>query len=291
MGTFENIEDVMKGVLPWQIRYYIKYLEAKFPVVKIPFKSVSDISYYNHVLNGFIDSYGGASKIQGKVICELGPGQYLTHGAILYQMGAKMTYLIDIADLAKSHDKDVIPQNIKLDSRYEKIRKLPRPAIGEKWDTYIHKVNTFYYTGGLSDYANIPDNSVDFVFSNAVFEHVRKNILKKTMQEVCRFMKIGGIGCHIVDLRDHFGGAKNNLRFKESYWEDEIHYRMDNYTNRLSCTEITEICEEVGLSVIGLEKENYEKIPISRKNLAGEFRNMPAEDLMVRSFKIMVKKN
>lgn len=90
----------------------------------------------------------------------------------------------------------------------------------------------------IGDFAHV-DNS-------AVLEHIRKNIFMDSIDYMSRFMRAGGMCYHTVDFTDHMGGGKNQLRFPELVWEDEDHYRMDNYTNRIQFPEISKAKELLG---------------------------------------------
>ena len=290
MTKLESIKTKLKGVIPWQLRYHMKLFEAVHPSFHLPMKFNQDVSHYNEVLYEYLERIGGVDAVNGKTVCELGPGQFLTHAALLYQLGAENTYLLDIDDLAKSTESKVKTKDIRLKDSSARKCKLPRLQEDETWSTYIKKVGGIYQTDGLNGYKKIPDNSVDFVISDAVFEHIRKKIFVESISEMYRFSRCGGISCHIVDLRDHFGGGKNQLRFSEETWEDEAHYRMDNYTNRLSCKEICEICENVGFQIMKLERSLYEKMPIKRAELDVRFNDMDDTELMTAAFMIMMKK-
>lgn len=117
---------------------------------------------------------------------------------------------------------------------------------------YLRKINGLYSINGLEGYREVADDSVDYLFSFAVLVHVRKRTFEDTMKETYRFMKSGGMAYHTVDYKDHLGGKKNQLRFRESVWEDETHYRMDNYTNRLACSEMCQILEDIAFKLKGL---------------------------------------
>lgn len=67
-----------------------------------------------------------------------------------------------------------------------------------------------YLSNGLSSLKAIADGSVDFIFSQAVLEHVRRHEFLETMQECYRILRAGGSASHSVDLKDHLGGAKQS---------------------------------------------------------------------------------
>ncbi len=288
-GT-ERVKAIIKNAIPWQARYRIKLFEAKHQGIYLPMKSKQDVPHYNEVLWEFVERFGGVDALNQKVICEMGPGEFLTHAALLYQIGVEKTYLLDIADLARSTEYPVKPQDIVLADKTIRKRKLPSIRPDEKWNTYLARINGIYATDGLEGYYSIPDNSVDIVFSDAVFEHIRKNIFCETIHEMNRFMKRGALACHIVDLRDHLGGAKNNLRFSEAIWEDDVHYQMDNYTNRLTCGQIIETCKSESLELLDLKREYYDSMPIKRNQLDVGFQSISDEELMTKTFIFTLRK-
>lgn len=289
MSKLEKTKTTIKNIIPWQLRYQIKLYEASHGFY-LPMKSKQDIEHYNDVLYEILDRLGGIDCVDGKTVCEIGPGEYLTHAALLYQLGVAGSYLLDIEDLASSPTKVVVSAEVGLKDNGWRKQRLPKFDNNEKWNTYLRKINCSYNINGLDGYKEIENNSVDFIFSDAVFEHIRKNIFVDTIKEMYRFSKMGGVSYHIVDLRDHMGGGKNHLRFKEAEWEDEIHYRMDNYTNRLTCAEICKICEDVGFREIVVNRSFYNSMPLKRNDLTDSFKQMDEEEIMTKSFTIRMVK-
>ena len=62
-------------------------------------------------------------------------------------------------------------------------------------------------TNGLESWSEIEDESIDFIFSQAVLEHIPKNDFRQTMIECHRILKQNGVISHTIDLKDHLGGA------------------------------------------------------------------------------------
>lgn len=288
MNTKELVKRFIKNIIPWRARYLMKLFEAETGV-SLPMKYKADNEeYYQH----FFDLMGdlGASDLRGKRVCELGPGQKLTHAPLVWQLGGEGCYFLDIADLASADSEVVLDKYTSLPQGMEPVKGLPEVSEGERWSEYLEKLGSVYYTKGFEDYPKIPDGSVDYLISDAVFEHIRKNIFRDTIRETYRFMAPGGRACHIVDLKDHFGGGKNNLRFPDSRWEDEAHYRMDNYTNRLTCQEICQICRECGFRVVSCRRRLFKKPPLPRRALAEQFRDMPDRELRTADFLLILEK-
>lgn len=283
----EKIKAKIKDLIPWQVRYALKIYEAKGH--RIPFKYHNEYEAYTNAFYGML-SGAGIDDLEGKVVCELGVGEYFSHALLEYQMGAEHEYMLEIEDYAGLDSNAFFKEPYLLSDKFEKKRVLPRPEGNEAWREYLEKINATYMVNGLDGYKEIPDDSVDYCFSDAVFEHIRKPVFTETIREIYRFMRSGGVSYHIIDFRDHIGGGKNHLRISEDKWEDGLHYKMDNYTNRLSLSEILSILGVAGFSKIDVQKIYYDRMPLKRNQLAEEFKNISDEDLMIKVAKIKMIK-
>lgn len=287
--NLEKVKMAVKYLLPWQLRYFIKLQEAKGNIY-LPkgIKQKSDIKGYNDAFYEFLASLR-KYDLSGNIFCEMGPGHFLTHAALAYQLGCEKAILLEIGDFA-GIDTKVDFKDIQLKPGIAAIKKLPQVSGTEIWRQFLGMIDAEYYTDGIYGYERIVDDEVDYVYSGMVLEHVRKNIFKQTLSQMYRFMKPGAVCFHLVDLRDHFGGKKNQLRFPEAVWEDKVHYRMDNYTNRLSCREICEIFMDTGFEIIRLKKRKFKSLPVNRKHLDAAFREYSDEDLLIAEFIIIARK-
>ena len=97
---------------------------------------------------------------------------------------------------------------------------------------------------------------------------------------------------HVVDFKDHLGGALNNMRFSSSLWEKEWFASYSGfYTNRIRLQEMIAICEEIGFMVDVVNLERWDSLPIERKHLADEFTNLKDEDLKVSGAHLVMRLN
>lgn len=289
MAMFETVKRSIKNCIPWRLRYFIKLQEGK-GYIKIPevIKQRRSIEEYNKPF------YDALEKLEicnfaGKIVCEMGPGEFVSHAFIEYQLGADREILLEIADFADIKSL-ADRKKMQLKASYSPLKSLSKLDAGESWIECLDKINATYSINGLDGYKEIPDVSVDFVFSFAVLEHIRKKIFVETFKEVFRFMRFGGVAYHTVDFTDHFGGGKNQLRFSDLAWEDDAHYNMYNYTNRIPCTEMCEILTNIGFEIMKIERVFYKKLPISRSGLSLEFNDISQEDLMTQNAVIILKK-
>ncbi len=183
----EYIKRFAKNCIPWRLRYFLKLQEAKGNF-KFPenIKQKSLIEEYNNIFYNALKVLE-IKDFREKSVCEMGPGQFLSHAFLEYQLGAEKEVLLEIADFANV-DSPADKSLLSLVNDYDYVRRLPELEDGETWRTYLQKIHAIYRTDGLNGYKSVPDESIDFLFSFAVLEHIRKNIFVDTMQETFRFM-------------------------------------------------------------------------------------------------------
>ena len=285
----ERIKRCMKHCLPWKLRYFIKLQEAKGNI-RLPdgLKQKRSWREYNDAFYKALEVLK-IRDFRGKSVCEMGPGQYLLHPFLEYQLGADREVLLEIDDFADEYAQ-IDMAGLSLEHEYEAVRMLPEQMDGASWHSCLKRINAAYKTNGLTGYREIPDGSMDYVFSFSVLEHIRKREFAETLREVYRFLSPGGVSYHAVDFTDHFGGKKNHLRFTESVWEDEVHYKMDNYTNRLSCSEMCSMMKEIGFTVLKVRRKQFCRLPVSRRHLYEGFAEISRKDLMTAGAVIIAVK-
>lgn len=224
-------------------------------------------------------------KHGGFTMLELGPGDSLFSAVIARSFGASTVYLVDGGPFATA-DFSAYARML------EHLRSEGLPVSDRSMtstDELLAECNAIYLTSGLSSLREIPDKSVDFIYSNAVFEHIRREEFKPTMAELRRIVRDNGIGSHCIDLRDHIDGALNNLRFSEHFWEGDRMQRIGCYTNRIRYSEMLDILSEVGFDVEVVSKEQWQRLPTKKSKMQPEFRKMNDEDLSVAVFDVELR--
>ena len=150
-------------------------------------------------------------------------------------------------------------------------------------------MNSKYYVDGLDSFSKIESNTIDYIFSQAVLEHVKKKDFTKLMGENRRIIKDSGLISHSVDLKDHLSYSLNNLRFSESIWESKFMSRGSFYTNRIGFDEMIGHFNAAKFNVDLKDVTRWNKLPIPRKRMALPFKNLPEENLLVSEFKVLLK--
>ena len=174
---------------------------------------------------------------------------------------------------------------------YAGAEGLPAPELktADTIEEVLHRCGSTYMTGGLASYREIPDASVDFVWSQAVLEHVRRGEFLELLQELRRILKPDGVSTHQVDLKDHLGGALNNMRLGSGFWEKDWVANSGFYTNRIRFREMCALFREVGFSVDVRKTSRWAEVPTPRRALAAEFQHFSEEDLLVSDFFIVLR--
>ena len=286
-----------------KLRWYLK-IPLKFILARIPlshqtwyrlgiFKhgKMQDFSYAQGVFTAHLARAGLLEKEKNidKVVMELGPGESLFSALLARAYGFKRALLVDVGAFALPGLN--VYQSF---SQWLANQGLPCPSISNctSVDSMLAILDSQYLTDGLKSLRNLPDDSVDFLFSQAVLEHVRKDDLVDTIRECWRILKPGGIITHEVDFKDHLEESLNNLRFSDLLWEADWMASSGFYTNRIRFGEMLEIFKIQGFEIAVLHKEEWSTVPIPQKYMQPRFRTIPDSDLKVSSAIIrLYKKN
>jgi hypothetical protein len=229
---------------------------------------------------------GVARRNKGFAVLELGPGDSLCTVLIAVAYGATRCYLVDDGDYAnrdvngyKGMAKDLARQGFKL----------PPLEEARSVDEILSACHATYLTNGLASLRELRSGTVDFIFSNAVLEHVRRRELPELLGQMRRVLKRHGRCSHRIDLQDHLGGALNNLRFSEPVWESSLMAQSGFYTNRLRFSEMLNLFEEAGFTVEVKQTLRWTSIPTPRHKLDKRFQSLSEDDLLVYGFDAILR--
>ncbi|HAC66287.1 MAG TPA: methyltransferase, partial [Cyanothece sp. UBA12306] len=186
----------------------------------------------DYVYRVFKQHFDKAKLGSGFISLELGPGDSLSSGIVSKALGCSKSYLVDSGNFAMNNI-EIYQKMIDYLNQEKKYSLNQISSINELLNTY----SVEYLTEGLTALKNIPDKSVDLIWSQAVLEHIRKSEFLETMLELRRIIRDNGICSHKVDLKDHLQKALNNLRFSEQVWESDFMSQSGFYTNRIRYTQ------------------------------------------------------
>jgi hypothetical protein len=280
----------MRELVPWWARIGAKLVLSRAPVNYAFWRRLGifqhgQMHHPAYALAAFREHFARAHVSPGTefVALELGPGDSLASAIIAAAHGAKHTHLIDVGPYA----------TMRLGAYHELCDYLRGQGLEPPDLSSVHDINSLlrvchasYGTRGLDSLREVPAGSVDFIWSNAVLEHVRRGMFAEFIGETRRVVRSGGVCSHQIDLQDHLGGALNNLRLPSRWWEAEWMARSGFYTNRLRMSDIIRSFEQAGFRVRVLDTSCWSKLPTPRHALAAEFRAYECADLLVRSFAV-----
>lgn len=226
-------------------------------------------------------------KGSGFVALELGPGDSCASAIIANAHGAVSCYLVDAGDFAVN--EIAAYRGVIEELKVAGIAAKNMDDCKSKADL-LARVGGIYLTDGLASLQSVPADSVDFVWSHAVLEHVRKGEFDDTLHELHRIMRSGGVASHRVDLTDHLGGSLHNMRIPSSSWEKSWMAKSGFYTNRIRYSDMIDRFKAAGFEVNVLQVDRWDEPPVKQRKLAKEFSNLSHEDLCISSFDVVLRK-
>ena len=180
--------------------------------------------------------------------------------------------------------------------RYQKMatylggKDLESPDVGnvDSISSLLERCSARYLTNGLKSLRSLPSSSVDFIWSQAVMEHVRRSEFLDTIVELRRIVRDDGACSHRIDLRDHLGGRLNNLRFSEQVWESDFMSTSGFYTNRIRFPKMMDLFREAGFEPKVMQKDTWDQLPTARSLMDEAFRGYSDNDLCVSGFDVVL---
>lgn len=284
----------MTNLIPWWMKIGIKTVWSRLPVDYSLWKRLGlfrhglmdNPEYVNNVFSQHWNRVEFARKGDRCHAMELGCGDSLASCQIANTYKVKKYYMVDAGKFA-SMDIDLY-KSVARQLRSKGISVTDLEGCNSVADM-LKKMNAEYLTSGLASLRSIPANSVDFIWSQAVLEHVRRDEFQETMNELRRIVRQDGVVSHRVDLKDHLGGALNNLRFPKTWWESPFMASSGFYTNRIRFREMLDSMRLAGFDVTVTRVSKWDRLPTPKSKMAPEFRSMPDDDLLVKGFDVVLR--
>ena len=297
----------LRGLVPWWLRICSKIMLSRLPVEYSTWKRLrlfehGTMDQPEKALEIFVSLAKTAGVLQemgnriyltsglnrpGSSVLEIGPGDSLASALIAKSLGVGKTCLADAGNFIT---KDIGPY-LKLAAYLGKFNlSVPWSTPPDSYDDIVRSCNATYLVEGLDSLKHIPGESVDYCFSNAVLEHIPKQEFSDFVEEFARILKPRAVSIHRVDLKDHLGGALNNLRFTDNVWESALFRNSGFYTNRIRFFEMVNLFNKARLDVEVAETLRWPRLPTPRRYLDHQFRKLSDEDLLVRGFVAVLKK-
>ncbi len=284
----------IKSRLPWPFKIAAKILLSRLPISFGTWRriglfrsgSMDDPAYAFQTFGRHLHHARLAPPLMGLTCLEIGPGDSLFSALIARSLGAERCILVDVCSFAVDQ-----PHHYQAMADFLRAEGLDPPRIGgsDSLDRILTACNAQYLTEGLRSLRRLPTTSCDFIWSQAVLEHIRQVEFPEFAWEMRRILKPTGAASHRVDLSDHLAGRLNNLRFSERIWESDWVARSGFYTNRIRFSEMLGIFRRAGFSAEIRGVERWPALPTPRSALAPEFQELPEDDLLVSGFDVLLR--
>jgi SAM-dependent methyltransferase len=284
----------LKAQLPWWVKIGAKLILSRAPITYKNWRRIGMFqlgpmeqpAYAHNVFRRHFDRVKLPRQQNGFTVLELGPGDCLSSAMIAHSYGASACYLIDTGAFAES---DLAPYCAMATFLQEHGLDPVKMEGVTSLDELLSRCHAFYGTLGLLSLRAIPDRSLDFIWSQSVLEHIKEAEFRDVVREWRRVIRPDGVCSHHIDLKDHLGGALNNLRFSKRLWESKLMASSGFYTNRIRYAEMLTIFEQSGFNVEVVEAAKWERLPTPRENFAEAFRDISTDELLISGFDVILR--
>lgn len=268
---------------------------------------------YSVFLRHLIMTNQQGMKKMPKTVVELGPGDSLGIGLSALLSGVDKYYALDAVKFANiEKNLKIFEELVELFKNRENIPKNDEfPLVVPRLDSYdfpddilsveymneqlseerINKIrnsllnsnkndsnNMLRYIAPWNDKNIIEQESIDWIYSQAVLEHIDN--LESAYQSLYYWLKPGGFMSHSIDFRCHNTAVCWNGHWKRSdlIWK-LFKGKSSLLINREPVSSHLNIMKKNGFNVINNLVYNDEKPGIKRSELAKRFKDMSDEDL------------
>lgn len=275
--------------IPWYVKIAAKLVLSRVPVQYRFWQRMGPLrhgkmdqpDYAYGVFKYHFERAGFSRANRDFVQLELGPGDSLFSAMIGYSFGASASYLVDVGPFARD-DLDLYRSMASF--LFRKGLDVPNLSNVSHLDELLAVYRAHYGTKGLASLRELPENSVDFIWSHTVLQHIKRKEFIDTMRELRRIVRVDGVCSHQIDLRDMLGGGLNSLRFRERLWESDFMARSGFYTNRIRYSEMLRLFQQAGFDASVVAVSRWDRLPTPRARLSLEFRCLSDAELCVSGF-------
>lgn len=253
------------------------------------------------------------TPLEKAVAFEIGAGQYLMAAIGLSLFGFQKIVATDILN--------AYPEFVSLVIKYYKkhakelgiksVPKITKEITSQNLDeVLLNKFNIQHYAPYDAANTDLPDNSVDYVFSNSVFEHINAELILNIIKESYRILRGGGIQYASIDCRDHRTYKIDHnynpnithydfLQYSQEEWDQmehdsKLHSQSDLHQNRLRITDYEAMFIAAGFEIVEIEKPDItdaDRAAYATIKIAEEFKNKYShEQLMEKEAHFVLRK-
>lgn len=219
---------------------------------------------------------------KGSVALEFGAGRNLLIPLLLSDAGAGMVYAYDLNRLATIEQINGIIVGLRglLPGDWPEIRSFDE----------LREIYRVHYCAPADARATgLPDQSIDFIFSTAVLEHIPEPDIRAILRESIRIGAPKAKFSFIIDYHDHYGSADRDISLWNFYQFPERAWAKFNpsnhYQNRLRHIDYERIFADVGLEIVSTERviPDWSEPSLDTVQVCDEFSRYSREDLLTAS--------
>jgi len=270
----------------WALKIILKIIFSRLYIPYSVWKKLNifkhgqmeSVEYSKKIFEGHFNDMKRIRKIDNPVIMEIGPGDSLFSMIYSRKFTSEKFYFLDVGDFANKNIMIYLNLQKKLEKENYFSFKLKKTCIS--LNDILKSYNAEYLTSGIESLKKLKENSIDYIFSHSVLEHVRKYELNELIKEIYRVLKPFGVISHNINYKDHLNESLNNLRFSEKLWESNFFAKSGFYTNRIPAVVMHRYFRENGFNLIEEDFGRWEMLPISRNALNKEFKKFTDDELM-----------
>ena len=238
---------------------------------------MESFDYSKRIFEGHFKDMKKFNAISNPLILEIGPGDSLFSMIFSRKYSKNKFFFLDVDDFANKDVrfyKDLIRKLIKDD--YLKNFDI---KDNFSFDELLSFSNAKYMTSGLIDFKKLKSESIDYIFSHSVLEHVRLYELEELISQMYRVIKPGGLISHNINYKDHLSESLNNLRFSEKIWESDLLANSGFYTNRVPAIKMHRLFKNIGFQIIKENFGSWNELPIPRSKISDDFKVFSDKEL------------
>jgi ubiquinone/menaquinone biosynthesis C-methylase UbiE len=171
------------------------------------------------------------------------------------------------------------------------------PNSLDHFDFKKHVSQIEYLAPCSSESIPLPDNSVDFIYSVATFEHLPKT--KETVREIKRLLVNGGLTIHEIDMsyHRHHPNPLEMLKYSEEEWKvitnqygeglgvediEQGKFKSEIYCNRLRTSDFVSFFEKNDFEILEVKPVvKFDPAHINRSKINEKFGGKSLDDLSV----------
>ncbi len=142
-----------------------------------------------------------------------------------------------------------------------------------------------HYRIGNAGQSGLPEQSVNLMVSNVVFEYLSPEKMTEILREFRRIATPSAVMSHSIDLRDQYASFDNRITFFNFLRFSDRHWRWLNNPiiplNRLRISDYRRAFTESGFQIVEEISQRGEPSELAQIPLAQRFRGYSVEDLLV----------